>query len=347
MLKIDLEKINGRSLMNVFFDIKDKPIKLKDLDYMNLIFSGDGLFLVLKSRFGMTYERTDQPYKNLSLTTYNFDWAFKPLLPKAPKDMFVEILECFKYVVDKTRDELLIIVYYDTLNEKFIMDIVKLQIVAGASVKYAYNKKYEMEERYIKYLEIHSHNTMTAGFSGTDNHDESGRTMYFCGVIGKIDQNSNIYNVDQKFRIWTGNRFRDILPWEVFDVYVPTPGVNEENKKKLDQILTISKIAKENQKPVIIGSSGWRPGNFPTPKDPPTMILPSTGREVEVVRDHMNVFDEVFPTIEDINDMDDDELDKLGIVWDDYDKEEIDQLKELTGEKRGDGSSINGHIPKN
>lgn len=343
---IDLDDINGRSLMNVFFDTKEEPLTYDDLDYMNLVFSGNGVFLVLKSRFGITYERTSQVYKNLSLREYEFDWAFNPQLPKAPKELFVDILECFKYIVGKTKDELFIILYYDTKEEKYLMDIVKLQIISGGAVKYAYNKKYEMEDRYIKYLEIHSHNTMGASFSGTDNNDESGRTMYFCGVIGKIDQHSNIYNVDQKFRIWTGQKFRDIKPWEVFDIYMPTPSIKDAHKVRLDQILAISKAAKERSK-ITANKNIGIPGLFDRNKNNPgTILLPSSGREVEVIRDHMNVFDynplgEEFPTLDELNEMDEEELANLGIMWEPYDDEEKEQINELIGEKRGDGTPLN------
>ena len=227
------------------------------------------------------------------------------------------------------------------------MDIVKLQIVSGGAVKYAYNKTLEMEERYVKYLEIHSHNTMAAGFSGTDNNDESNRTLYYCGVIGKINDHSNIYNVDQKFRVWTGDRFRELPAWEIFDTYVPTPGVNDEHKKRLDQILAISKAAKEKNKlqAGINMYPGLQSNNNQTPGKK-TMILPSTGREVDIIRDHMNIFDSnplsnKYPTVEELSEMDDDELQEWGIIWEDFEEDEITQLGELIGERRGDGHSIN------
>jgi hypothetical protein len=346
---VDLSDINGRSLMNVFFDIKDDPIKAADLDYLNLVFTGNGVFLIQKSRFGLTYERTPQKYQNSLLRKYEFDWAAKSFLPKAPKEMFTDILECFKYVVDKTKDELFIILYWDTQDEQFVMDIVKLQVVTQGSVKYAYNKTFEMEDRYIKYLEIHSHNTMGASFSGTDNNDESGRTMYYCGVLGKINQHSNIYSVDQKFRIWTGEKFREIDPWEVFDIYMETPGVSRENQKRLDQILAISKAAKNMNRNQTTGmnQSFSFPGGNGGKK---TVFLPSTGRHVEEVEPEESIFaknplDQKFPTIEELSDMDDDELNEWGIFWEELEDDEQEQLSSLMGgEVRGDGTPTHGYL---
>lgn len=353
---INLEDINSRSLMNVFFDVEDNPLKIDSLDYLNLVFTGDGVFLVLKSRFGITYERTIQPYKNPLLRKYEFHWAFKSFIPKAPKEMFTDILECFKYVVDKTKDELFIIIYWDTQDKKFIMDIVKLQVVTQGSVKYAYNKTFEMEDRYIKYLEIHSHNTMGASFSGTDNNDESGRTMYYCGVLGKINPHSNIYSVDQKFRIWTGEKFREVDPWEVFDIYMDTPGITVENRKRLDQILAISKASKEiNRNRTQIGMTGMTPPvGFPGGNGgKKTVFLPSSGRHVEEVDPMDRIFknnplDQQFPTIEELSDMDDDELQEWGIFWEELEDDEQEQLGNLMGvEVRGNGTPSNGYLSTN
>jgi len=322
---MDLNEINEHSIINVLFDQEDKPIDANQLDYLNLVFTRDGIFLVQKNRFGISFERIEQAYKNRALRRYRFKWATESFLPKPNKSMFEDILECFKYIVGQTNDELLIIIYYDTVEKKHIMDIVKVQLISGGAVKYAYNKAYEMEDRYIKYLEIHSHNTMSAGFSGTDNNDEK-KYLYFCGVIGKINEHSNIYSVDQAFRIWTGKEFRVIQPWEVFDSYMKTTPIRDEHKNQMDEILRISKAASELKKSMTPGVAGQQFLGAGFHKL-------SNGREIEVLEDNVfpkipNLF-ETFFSPEELAELDDDELDETDIIWDNYNADEKEMLKEL------------------
>jgi len=340
----DLTEINEHSIMNVLFDQKDNQINIEQLDYLNLVFTRDGIFLVQKNRFGISFERINQPYKNRSLRRYKFNWATESFIKKPDKLMFEEILECFKYIAKETKEELLIILYWDTIEEKHIMDIVKVQLITGGSVKYAYNKKYEMEDRYIKYLEIHSHNTMGANFSGTDNGDEK-KILCFYGVIGKISEHSNIYSVDQKFRIWTGKEFREVNPWEVFDSYMKTIEIRKEHKDQMDEVLRISKAAAELKKtsPMIGGQTQF-PGVG--------VHKLSNGKEVEVIEDNMPMIPNIFDSLlaqNDFENMDDDELDESGIIWENYDDDEREMLMELIDENTGRGvpNVFNRSLPKN
>lgn len=330
---MDLNEINEHSIINVIFDQDKTPLDINQLDYLNLVFTRDGIFLVQKNRFGISFERIEQPYKNRSLRRYKFNWAIESFLPKPDKVMFEEILECFKYIVGQTKDELLIIIYYDTQEKKHIMDIVKVQLISGGAVKYAYNKDYEMEDRYIKYLEIHSHNTMHANFSGTDNGDEKKMLCYY-GVIGQINEHSNIYSVDQKFRIWTGKEFREVKPWEVFDSYMKTIVIKDENKDQMDEILRISKAAMELKKNMALPGVG---GQF----HGPGIHKLSNGKEIEVLEDNMlpiypNLFTSLFDP-DPLDELDDDELDESGILWDNYNDDEKVMLQELIEADNGRG----------
>lgn len=319
---INIDEINNRSLTCVHFDQIDNPIDYESLSFLNIIFAGDGQYIALSSKFGIVIEKIPNiKYTNLLLRKYEFDWSFRLFVEKAPKEMFENILECFKYVNGKINNELLIIIYYDTIAKKHIMDIVKTQVVSGGSVDYVYNKKYEMSDRYIKYLEIHSHNSMPASFSGTDNNDESNRTMYFCGVLGKIDNKSNIFNVDQKFRVWTGVSFKYIDPWEVFEgIELSVPKVKSKDRKVLDQILAVSEYSRKNKN-----------NQFQFPNAPSEHSLPNSGTN------QAGHFIPQIPGIELLENMDDDELDELGIEWEDDEKE---LMEEIIGNRRGNANRL-------
>ena len=250
MKKIDIEKLNDLSLMNIIFHTK-KKLDTESMEFLNLVFAREGAFLAIKSRFGIVFDRTNLPYKNKGLHPLFDDedvvYSFQSFIRKPDISVLQGILETFKYVCGKTNHELLTIVYYDTEEDRFITDIVRTQIITGGSVQYAYNKALEMNERFIKYLEIHSHHSMGASFSGTDNKDESNRTLYFC-VLGKINPvTSNLYNIDHKFRIWSGSRFIEIPIYEVFETHTEPVKLEPEVEDQLDTIIEVSRTIRQMQ----------------------------------------------------------------------------------------------------
>ena len=63
----------------------------------------------------------------------------------------------------------------------------------------------------VHFMDIHSHNSMKAFFSPTDNADEKATRLYT--VIGNLHE----YFPDIKTRISNGGKFLDIDPLEVFE----------------------------------------------------------------------------------------------------------------------------------
>lgn len=309
---IDLDQINDLSLMNIIFNTTPE-FGVDNLEFLNLVFAREGAFICIKSDFGYVLDKTTLPYRNKGLEPLFDDdqyvYYFESFIPKPDITVLEEILEYFKFICGKTKEELLVILYYDTKTKKFITEIVR-QIVSGGSVEYAYNKKYEMESRYIKYLEIHSHHSMAANFSGTDNNDESNRTLYFCGVLGKINPiQSNVFNIDHTFRIWTGLRFIQIPLYEVFETHTQNIELSESKKNELKKIIEVSDIIqniRRNQQQIItpmnqtgIPTPGFRPNNFQGE------AIRSALEDLGVDPDDPDILDQ----------LDDDDLDNLPILW--------------------------------
>lgn len=73
------------------------------------------------------------------------------------------------------------------------------------------------DQKYVP-LEVHSHNSMPAFFSETDNRDETGMRLY--GVLGRVDQEV----VDIKLRVSIYGHYVLIPYHYVFD---PHPGVQD------------------------------------------------------------------------------------------------------------------------
>jgi hypothetical protein len=122
----------------------------------------------------------------------------------------MKVIGFFRHYARRGDDnEALVNIYWDKDNGEFIADIPE-QVVTKVSVDSRINRMFA-GERYIHYMDIHSHNTMRAFFSKTDDNDEKATRLYT--VIGKL----NGYVPEIKTRISNGGTFLEIDPAEVFE----------------------------------------------------------------------------------------------------------------------------------
>jgi len=238
-----LNSINNTSLAKVCFYKKPLNNLIKDLHFYNIIFASDGVYIALKNKFGLSIGLIPNiKYSNMDLDSLKLSIGIHSSLPKPKLSVFNEILEMFKYVCNKSNYELCVNLYYDTLNSEFKLSLHD-QIISGAKVNYDYDENLELSDRYIRYLQIHSHNTMPAFFSSIDNDDEMFTNLCYYGVIGKISKESKFYNIDMKFRIWNGVNFIDIDFSNVFNVGFDSYELSPNQVQKLDKIIEISKTS--------------------------------------------------------------------------------------------------------
>ena len=143
--------------------------------------------------------------------------GFIPALPRIPQYLMTQIVTLFRqFTSNGNEHEALVNVYYDTQDGVFITDVPE-QIVTKGSVESVENPDF-IGERYIHYMDIHSHNSMKAFFSGTDDNDEKATRLY--SVIGRLDK----YFPDIKTRISNGGKFWEIDPALVFEhISSPVP----------------------------------------------------------------------------------------------------------------------------
>ena len=117
-------------------------------------------------------------------------------------------------IIRGTDNEALVNIYWDRQTKAFVADTPE-QMVSGVSVDSNENPDY-LNERYLHYMDIHSHNRMRAFFSPVDDNDEKATRLYT--VIGRLDQ----YMPEIKTRISNGGKFHEIDPGEVFE-YIGRP----------------------------------------------------------------------------------------------------------------------------
>lgn len=165
--------------------------------------------------------------------------GFIPALPHIPMELVMEIVSFFRhYMSDGMEREVLVNVYWDTEEKRFLIDAPE-QTVTKASVNSKTNDMYA-GNRYIHYMDIHSHNSMKAFFSGIDDKDERATRLY--SVIGNLHE----YFPDIKTRISNGGKFMEINPEDVFELVTrPFPddwkgkvrlGMQSYNDKEVDAL---------------------------------------------------------------------------------------------------------------
>jgi hypothetical protein len=136
-------------------------------------------------------------------------------IPPIPMNLTMRILAFFRYFTQRGADrEVLVNIYWDKHGKEFVVD-TPTQIVSRVSVDSTENPDY-ISDRYIHYMDIHSHNSMRAFFSSVDDADEKATRLYT--VIGRLDK----FFPEIRTRISNGGKFHEIDPSEVFE-YIARP----------------------------------------------------------------------------------------------------------------------------
>ena len=159
--------------------------------------------------------------------------GFIPALPKIPYSILSEIIAFFKtFVTVKSENEAMANIYWSFEEEKYRAHVPK-QTVTKASVDT--NLPDIDEEKFLLVMEVHSHNTMGAVFSRTDDKDEIATRLYT--VIGRLDK----VFPDMTTRISVGGKHLVIDPAIVFD------GIGGEFPEKWKEAVEIRKYEKEEK----------------------------------------------------------------------------------------------------
>ena len=133
---------------------------------------------------------------------------FKMALPKIPAHIFSKVMGFFKSISDELHYEVLVHILYDTEEKEYIIKVPK-QRISEASVNSETDEPYP--DRCIHVMDIHSHNTMPAVFSGTDNADEKETRLY--AVAGRFNQTFPEITV----RAGCAGKFIPLNPEDVFE----------------------------------------------------------------------------------------------------------------------------------
>ena len=153
--------------------LREPPAPREDGSYPPVfrLLGSDGVYEVRSTASGQFCARVE--------AAVELEEGFYPALPPCPASMLARAVEIFK---ERPKTEALVSVVYDT--EEGLYNLVWQGGVAGpSSVDYV---PLMDDERHIVAAEIHSHHTMEAFFSRTDDSSERAARVY--GVVGHVER---------------------------------------------------------------------------------------------------------------------------------------------------------------
>lgn len=112
--------------------------------------------------------------------------GFTPALPLVPMELLAQIISFFRcYMNGGEQFEAMAHIYWDRQEERFVAHIPR-QSVTKAHIDADLSQDDLPEDRYLHYIDIHSHNSMEAKFSPVDDEDERATRIYI--VVGRLDK---------------------------------------------------------------------------------------------------------------------------------------------------------------
>jgi hypothetical protein len=138
-------------------------------------------------------------------------------VPKLPWDHLRDTVAFFRYVNTKWKAEAMVQFFWD-LEGKTYLAVCPDQVVSGGGIHHFGDFDAANTGRYTHLLDIHSHHTMGAFWSSTDDNDEKRFENRLFGVIGKIDQKVPEMN----WRARVGGTFVNLRTEEVVELPPPS-----------------------------------------------------------------------------------------------------------------------------
>lgn len=156
--------------------------------------------------------------------------GFIPALPPIPMILIGQIIAFFRsFMREHEEYEALALIYWDKLEEEYFAYVPKQTVEKSHLDADLRDCPYDDESRFIRYADIHSHNSMEAFFSPEDDWDESETGLYL--VLGELDH----FFPEIKARIFCGGSFVPIDPATVIE------GLEQEYPKGWHEHVTCRK----------------------------------------------------------------------------------------------------------
>lgn len=209
----DKEKIDRASdmiaemTMDTVFGEQDRYSKPR-----TRVIQKDGIWMVERQRIG-TLVSKEKDFKFVG-APQTMTKSFSLALPRIPWNFFLQIVSFFRHVSDTMREsETYACIYWDFQENRYVLEVPKHQASKGG-VHYVRDLEKDADPRWLLAMEIHSHNTMSGYFSGTDTADEKSLRMY--GVVGHVERPLP----EWAMRVVSSSHGKEvpIHAWDAFDI---------------------------------------------------------------------------------------------------------------------------------
>ena len=178
----------------------------------------DGIYERRNTEIGaFTYKFGDMKLPYLSHLG-NGQTGFTFTLPKPGYGILLSIADFFLDIMQRLADsEVMVQLYWDKEESKYFLYVPE-QKVAKATIAATHSQELQGNpQRYIWVLDIHSHNTMGAFFSGTDSADEISTRVF--GVMGQISKGTTQrVNFTCKWRAGVNGKFVELTAEDIWDM---------------------------------------------------------------------------------------------------------------------------------
>lgn len=175
---------------------------------------GKDYFLCNFPQGGNNY-RLEKTMVSMTVATDSGDsGSFEWYLPKVDRAIYEKTDKLFRRVSEEFNTEALVHLYYLPETKEYEIEIPP-QVVSYAAV-HETNFPFETPERF-RVMDIHSHGTINAFFSSTDNRDEKGNRLF--GVFGGYKHSEPEKPSEFVFRAGTGGKYFYLPRYEVFGKY--------------------------------------------------------------------------------------------------------------------------------
>lgn len=173
------------AIRQFFWKIKDY-LQSTDKTPLNVIASKDGQIYEVRDHFVGRFVTRVKHVKELDEVKEGFQFY----LPKIPSSLLEMTLSFFKhFCTDDEQNEVMVVIYWDRRLEEYVITCPQ-QEVSKAHIEAEFDEQFLFSERYVPVLHIHSHNSIRAYFSLTDNENEGRGMMCLYGVVGQLDQDT-------------------------------------------------------------------------------------------------------------------------------------------------------------
>ena len=137
-------------------------------------------------------------------------------IPKIPGKLFYGIIRFYRKIYETNKNEVMAQIWWDKERQEFLVEVPE-QEVAGASISYKRSGGWYDDPNKVLVLTSHSHHTMGAFYSGTDNSDEKGKHGIYSFVFGNL-----VNNADNTFSYKTVQRAccaDALIPLAIEDIF--------------------------------------------------------------------------------------------------------------------------------